>query len=811
MEPVRTAIGTIAFCLFAAQAALPQVAGSCPGGRVVSGFQLGVATAHGDALPIETVNNLGPGQEIRYAPSRLPAAWHDSGRVAVLVVPSAADYNAELSVFTENADKAATWKVPGPVAAVAFLFGPQGLNANKTRSLLQAHPELVAHLIEYAAQASRVEALVDLLVRYEQSPPGSLDLNTLLRQYSANYGIKLPAVNPSFSPDQEAAALLTAVAPPTAQNGPSPHAALTSGSTDTATALASLYFGPEIGIATDTMPLFHALHQSLFPGTQFQGAFAQSAAGGMLLCAANTAAPPQHHPVYIWMVDVPGGEPPVVRLAKAKAVTLPARQKAEVQVTCASVAQLHELRRARKWALVSAAGSVPVPVQVTAGDIADTLTLDLSHAKLAPGAYQLSALWDWTPVVVQGAFTVRPVPSLATAKLAPRTADHLVADRGLVPVDLQGADFAFVNKIELVSKDASAKPLAFTPASAAQPDQLTLTLDTSKLAPGAYDLRLLQVNGEKQDVPVAVLPPNPTLDALPLRANWGEAAQQVTLRGKHLDRIVRITSPHASWKLAPAAAQPDATERGAAVTLDPQAQVNQDLPASLFVEGLTDPIVVPDALHVLGPRPKISSLQQSLAASGTVELLPGELPVDTTVNFTFVLAHGSAEPVVKLACKQSDTQVHAVSLHPGVPSGAEELDAGGDGLFYLAATPGQIGEPGCRLQMTAGDGAGGESDPVQLGRVVRLPQIQHFTLSDQSAGPALYAGELSGDNLQLIAKTGWTADIGVPVSAVPQRSAGTPPTQTLAIVMPWPPPSPHAPLYIWLRGETKGRKTTVTP
>lgn len=769
------------------------------------------------ALPLDTINNLGAGEEIRYAPSRLPAVWHGSGRIAVLLVPGPADYNAKLSVYTEHADKAASWKVPGPIAAVAFLFGPQGLNAGKTRSLLESHPELVAHFIEYATQASRVEALVALLGRYEQSAPGSLNLDAMLKQYSANYGITMPKINPSLTPEQEAAVLLAAVAPPTAQNGPSPHAALTSGSTDTATALASLYFGPEVGIATDTVPLFHALHQSLFPGTQFQGAFAQPAPGGMLLCAANTAAPPQHHPVYIWMVDLLGGEPPVVRLAHEKSVTLPAHWRAPVQVTCDSVAQLRALRRAHHWALVSGSRRIPVPVAVTAGDLTDTLTLDLSHIDLPPGAYHLTAMWDWTPVKVEGDFTVRAVPSLAEARLAPGDGDRLVAGRGVIPVEVQGANFAFVNKVELIAKGSAdiagdkPAPVAFTPPGSAAPDSLVVKLNTSTLAPGAYDLRLLQVNGDQQDVAVAILPPNPSLDALPLQANLGEAAQTVTLHGQHLDRIVRITSPGADWTLAAAAMPAGATERRAQVTLGPQARLDEIMPASLYVKGMTQPIVVEDVLRVLGPRPRINSLQQSLAGGGTVELLPGELPTDATVNFTFVLEHGSADPTIKLGCKQAGDEIHAVSLQPGAPSGAEELDAGGDGLFYLAATPGQIGYPGCSLQMTAQDDSGGASDPVALGRVVRLPQIEHFTLSAESAGPELYAGELTGENLQLIAKTGWNPELGVPVTAIPMRSAGTPPTQTLAIVMPWPPPAPHAPLYIWLRGETKGRKTTITP
>ena len=33
--------------------------------------------------------------------------------------------------------------------------------------------------------------------------------------------------------------------------------------------------------------------------------------------------------------------------------------------------------------------------------------------------------------------------------------------------------------------------------------------------------------------------------------------------------------------------------------------------------------------------------------------------------------------------------------------------------------------------------------------------------------------------------------------------------QTLRVVLPWPAPGPHAPLYVWLRGENQGRKTAV--
>jgi hypothetical protein len=39
---------------------------------------------------------------------------------------------------------------------------------------------------------------------------------------------------------------------------------------------------------------------------------------------------------------------------------------------------------------------------------------------------------------------------------------------------------------------------------------------------------------------------------------------------------------------------------------------------------------------------------------------------------------------------------------------------------------------------------------------------------------------------------------------------GEHPSQSLRVVLPWPAPGPHAPLYVWLRGEPQGRKTSVT-
>jgi hypothetical protein len=101
----------------------------------------------------------------------------------------------------------------------------------------------------------------------------------------------------------------------------------------------------------------------------------------------------------------------------------------------------------------------------------------------------------------------------------------------------------------------------------------------------------------------------------------------------------------------------------------------------------------------------------------------------------------------------------------------------------------------------------GASDPYTLGRVIRLPHIERLLLTDEKEGGHLYIGSLTGQDLQTIEKTGWDGKNGYPVQGIPTPVAGDSQEQTLRIELPWPPPSPRAPLYVWLRSETEGRLT----
>jgi hypothetical protein len=112
---------------------------------------------------------------------------------------------------------------------------------------------------------------------------------------------------------------------------------------------------------------------------------------------------------------------------------------------------------------------------------------------------------------------------------------------------------------------------------------------------------------------------------------------------------------------------------------------------------------------------------------------------------------------------------------------------------------------GCVVDATATSGDG-DSAPHRVARIVNLPAIEQFNLSDDGSGD--YSATLVGQNLETIGKAGWTADEETPVSQLPQPISGDGRRQKLQIQVAAP-PSPDAVLYISLRGDSKGRQTTL--
>jgi hypothetical protein len=154
--------------------------------------------------------------------------------------------------------------------------------------------------------------------------------------------------------------------------------------------------------------------------------------------------------------------------------------------------------------------------------------------------------------------------------------------------------------------------------------------------------------------------------------------------------------------------------------------------------------------------------------------------------------------------------VHTVTLRPGDKQASVKLDSAGGSLLFLSFDPGVIGQPGCSLEAMVASDPVAASVAEKLGRVVRLPRIESFMLTNEKEGPAANMGIITGQDLETIEKTGWASDAGQDVKELPRPLAGQGQKQSLRIALPWPAPSPHAPLSIWMRGEVQGRATKVT-
>jgi hypothetical protein len=64
-------------------------------------------------------------------------------------------------------------------------------------------------------------------------------------------------------------------------------------------------------------------------------------------------------------------------------------------------------------------------------------------------------------------------------------------------------------------------------------------------------------------------------------------------------------------------------------------------------------------------------------------------------------------------------------------------------------------------------------------------------------------------NLEMVEKVGWDAVIAQPVPGLPVPIQGQGQLQSLTVNLP-DPPTPKATLFIWLRGETAARATTIS-
>jgi hypothetical protein len=285
----------------------------------------------------------------------------------------------------------------------------------------------------------------------------------------------------------------------------------------------------------------------------------------------------------------------------------------------------------------------------------------------------------------------------------------------------------------------------------------------------------------------------------------GEEREVIRLVGSGMERIEAASSDAGEIT-----GSPDPHGWSGEIALNAGLIKGHSFPLLLKVKGLDHPVTVPDAIEIVGPRPRIMSVQKSLASALGIEIGADELPAGTAAGLVLKVNHvrDTTRPRLELGCETGELR-QSLMLSPSEASSGANLALAGPGALYLSVDPGTVGYAGCRLAATVILEPEGRSDRFILGRVIRVPRLDRFTLTTEKIGDSSYSGILEGRDLDVIEEAGWDNEHGVPVESIPTPVPGDPARQMLRIVLPWPSPGPHALLYVWLRGEAQGRKTAV--
>jgi hypothetical protein len=770
----------LGFALWAAPAfaySPPPAINGCVGSAAVSSFRL-TAQPPAQATPawisIRNVNNLPSGYRISYAPLDLPSNTKDA-KLTLVMVPKAGD--GQLTVLEPRLAASSTeWAAPFAPRIVLVVFAPQGLDEKRLTNLVTRDENLTNALADYADETAELESGLALAREMEQD---------------ADDDAARPA-RPLTPAEQAIFALVRALNPAVSSYDP-----LGAGRKMGAATLTGkgrdAFFENAGGLfpGAGALPM---VKQWLLPDTEFRSVYAvPSGPDGMALCA-QLAPKTRNKLAYVWAYRVSGAPAPSASIANH--ADLPIAMRSAVDVRIDKVADLATdfrlLEHAFDWMLVPASGpAVHIPVRPQSD--ARALRVDLRNFPAGPGEYSLQAHWDWGVMKVAGSVRLHKLDELTAARLSLESQDKLITESGPVDVDFTGADFLFVDRAALHRPGSAHQIELDLPQD--RSGNLRVEIDTDALHAGPYSLALWRIDGKTAEVPLRVLPPNPRVDRIAPRVNAGEREQTISIWGSELDRISAIESDRAEIALAPPTE--DGTHREAKVRLQSSAKAGDRLALAAKVEGLANPLKLGIALQVAAARPKITEAKASIPRDLVIVPREGEIPAGSFVSFLMKVS-GGVNSTMGLECSDPAMTVAPLKLRP---------NASGDSLF-VSFDPGAVGASGCTLNATAEIEAIGKSDPFTLGKVVRLPRIESFTMSDEKS-PDGFFGVLKGFDLETIEKTGWDARAGIAVSELPRPIAGEGAKQSLRISMPWPSPTPRAPIYIWLRGETEGRATRI--
>jgi hypothetical protein len=205
--------------------------------------------AGGQPLPFGTINSLGEGDTLRYAPVLLGKEKRP-GKVALVLVPEKREAGQEDIIVTDPqpADKPHECKMPQTISLVALVYGPAGLDRKNVAKYLSQDEGLVAHL---ADDADRTEQAQQLVATLSNSASSSASVNSALNSFAAQYGfvVQLDRNAPVAT---QAATVFAAMNPQlTAYN---PLASSTAQSVAQASSIASiagtLFFGSPVGLVS---------------------------------------------------------------------------------------------------------------------------------------------------------------------------------------------------------------------------------------------------------------------------------------------------------------------------------------------------------------------------------------------------------------------------------------------------------------------------------------------------------------------------------------------------------------------------------
>ncbi len=767
--------------------------------------------ANAEMLPFQTINHLTEGDTVLYSPIM---RGHEKrpGEVALLLVPAKHQPKEPPLLVTEPkaAEKPQQWEIPRTIALAALVYGPQGLSRKKVEGFLSQDDLLIAQLADYAEKTAQTEALVDAL---SNSGSSSASVNAALTGFASQYGVAV-SIDKTQPTAVQAQALFAAMNPQLATYNPlASSAAERVGQTASlATAAATLFFGSPIGLAAGGAAMLLDLRYIAFPGMQFRSSFAQPLAqpqpkDGLNLCGQRTPAPPHTRVAYIWAVRVPNTPAPSLKIGQADYV--PASLKSPLPVEVPD-AQWKYLQRARKWTLENEKGQKAGIAVLKLGN-QKSLELDLTKAPIAAGDYHLSAYWDWTQFEASGAIHVAPLSTFTSARLEPDSQDRLLAKSGKVPVTLADADFDFLTKAEIKKLDdefAIAQPLRFILPKGLRegPQQhADLQIDTADLDPGKYELLLTQQDAKSHAVRISILPNLPKIENLPILANQGEATQHYVLKGERLELISKLEAPGVTFDMGQAA--PNGKDRSVTVQIRSDLKPGTALAIHADVADRNEPMMLPEALRITGPLPAIASSHLSLPSGMTMTLPADEFPAGYNLTALLDVRNVPATSVLKVACAEDSGT--PVSLHIGQQNTKYSLQQLSQDQLFLSVDTSEF-PAGCELQASINNAHSGDSQPFTLARIVRLPQIDSFAKTPQTAQDGKRTYVLNGRNLEMIEKAGWDQLEPFPIATLPAPIQGQGQKQELQVTLPDPPP-PHGQLYVWLRGEKTASATSLGP